>query len=45
MKVSIQAAEQLTRARIFQRRVIIWLTDDVPNIPSEDSVPLRYRKV
>ena len=24
--------------------MIIWLTDNVPNIPSEDSVPLRYRK-
>src|SRR5262249_52009763 len=26
------------------RRVIIWLTDDVPNIPSEDSIPARYRR-
>ena len=26
------------------RRVIIWLTDNVPNVPSEDSVPLRYRR-
>ena len=25
------------------RRVIIWLTDNVPNIPSESEVPLRYR--
>jgi VWFA-related protein len=28
----------------YSRRVIIWLTDNVPNIPSEDAVPLRYRK-
>lgn len=40
-----QAAEQLTTGKNpSSRRVIIWLTDDVPNIPSEDSVPLRYRK-
>jgi VWFA-related protein len=40
-----QAAEQLTRGKNpSSRRVIIWLTDNVPNIPSEDSVPLRYRK-
>jgi VWFA-related protein len=40
-----QAAEQLTKTKNpSSRRVIIWLTDDVPNIPSEDSVPLRYRK-
>jgi VWFA-related protein len=40
-----QAAEQLTKGKNpSSRRVIIWLTDDVPNIPSEDSVPLRYRK-
>jgi len=40
-----QAAEQLTKGRNpSSRRVIIWLTDNVPNIPSEDSVPLRYRK-
>ena len=39
-----QAAEQLTKGKnSSSRRVIIWLTDDVPNIPSEDSVPLRYR--
>ncbi|HEY2169701.1 MAG TPA: VWA domain-containing protein [Candidatus Angelobacter sp.] len=39
-----QAAEQLTKGKnASSRRVIIWLTDDVPNIPSEDSVPLRYR--
>ena len=40
-----QAAEQLaTDKNPSSRRVIIWLTDDVPNIPSEDSVPLRYRR-
>lgn len=39
-----QAAEQSTKSKNpSSRRVIIWLTDDVPNIPSEDSVPLRYR--
>jgi len=40
-----QAAEQLTKGKNpSSRRVIIWLTDDVPNVPSEDSVPLRYRR-
>jgi VWFA-related protein len=40
-----QAAEQLAKGNnSSSRRVIIWFTDDVPNIPSEDSVPLRYRK-
>lgn len=40
-----QAAEQLAKGKNpSSRRVIIWLTDDVPNIPSEDSVPLRYRR-
>lgn len=40
-----QAAEQLTRGKnASSRRVIIWLTDNVPNIPSEDAIPLRYRK-
>lgn len=39
-----QATEQLAKGKnASSRRVIIWLTDDVPNIPSEDSVPLRYR--
>ena len=39
-----QAADQLAKSKnAYSRRVIIWLTDDVPNIPSEDSVPLRYR--
>jgi VWFA-related protein len=40
-----QAAEQLAKGKnASSRRVIIWLTDDVPNVPSEDSVPLRYRR-
>jgi VWFA-related protein len=40
-----QSAEQLAKGKnASSRRVIIWLTDDVPNVPSEDSVPLRYRK-
>jgi VWFA-related protein len=39
-----QATEQLAKSKnAYSRRVIIWFTDDVPNIPSEDSVPLRYR--
>lgn len=39
-----RAADQLAKSKnAYRRRVIIWLTDDVPNIPSEDSVPLRYR--
>ena len=40
-----QAAEQLTKGKNpSSRRVIIWLTDDVPNLPSERDVPPRYRK-
>jgi VWFA-related protein len=40
-----QAAEQLTKGKnASSRRVIIWLTDDVPNIPSENATPLRYRQ-
>ncbi|MBZ5504645.1 MAG: VWA domain-containing protein [Acidobacteriia bacterium] len=40
-----QAAEQLKRGKNpTSRRVIIWLTDNVPNIPSENDIPLRYRK-
>jgi VWFA-related protein len=31
-----QAAAQATKANIDDRRVILWLTDNVPNIPSED---------
>ena len=39
-----QAAEQLARSKnAASRRVIIWLTDDVPNIPSETEVAPRYR--
>src|SRR5579884_338370 len=39
-----QAAEQLAKGKNpASRRVIIWLTDDVPNIPAE-SVPARYRR-
>ena len=35
-----QAAEQLTKGKNpSSRRVIIWLTDDVPNIPSEGFRP------
>jgi len=40
-----QAAEQLTKGKnSSSRRVIIWLTDDVPNLPSERDVPPQYRK-
>lgn len=40
-----QAAEQLTTGKNpASRRVIIWLTDDVPNVPSDSAVPLRYRR-
>jgi len=40
-----QAAEQLTKGKSpSSRRVIIWLTDDVPNLPSEKEVPPWYRK-
>jgi VWFA-related protein len=39
-----QAAEQLAKGKnASSRRVIIWLTDNVPNIPSENAIPLRYR--
>ena len=39
-----QAAGQLAKSKnATSRRVIIWLTDNVPNIPSENAVPLRYR--
>src|SRR4029077_15134737 len=41
-----RAVEQLTQSKNqSSRRVIIWLTDDVPNIPSENEVPLRYRRI
>jgi len=40
-----RAAEELTKSgKASSRRVIIWLTDDVPNIPSEAEIPLRYRR-
>jgi VWFA-related protein len=40
-----QAARQLAQAKnASSRRVIIWLTDDVPNIPAESEIPLRYRR-
>ena len=40
-----QAAEQLTRGKNpSSRRVIIWLTDDVPNLPTESEVPPWNRK-
>jgi VWFA-related protein len=40
-----QAAEQLAKSgNALSRRVIIWLTDDVPNIPSESEIPSRYRR-
>lgn len=39
-----RATEELAKGKDpSRRRVIIWFTDDVPNVPSEDSVPLRYR--
>lgn len=40
-----QASEQLAKGNKYSsRRVIIWLTDNVPNIPSESEIPLRYRR-
>jgi len=39
-----QAAEQLNKSNPSSRRVIIWLTDNVPNLPSEAEIPLRYRR-
>src|SRR5947209_10858936 len=40
-----QAAQKLAQSKnSSSRRVIIWLTDDVPNIPSETDLPLRYRR-
>lgn len=38
-----QAAQELTKGKPSSRRVIIWLTDDVPNVPSETSISPRYR--
>jgi VWFA-related protein len=39
-----QAATKLSESNSSTRRVIIWLTDDVPNIPSETELPARYRR-
>lgn len=40
-----QAAEQLTKGRNpSSRRVIIWLTDDVPNLPTESDVAPWHRR-
>jgi VWFA-related protein len=40
-----RAAEQLAKSgHEPSRRVIIWLTDDVPNIPSETDIAIRYRR-
>ncbi|HEY1936863.1 MAG TPA: VWA domain-containing protein [Candidatus Angelobacter sp.] len=40
-----QAAELLAKGKNpSSRRVIIWLTDNVPNVPSETDIPLRYRR-
>ena len=39
-----QAAVQSAKSRNpSSRRVVLWMTDDVPNIPS-DALPLRYRR-
>src|ERR1041385_2703946 len=39
-----RAAEQLSKSKnASSRRVIIWLTDDVPNVPTEN-IPLRFRR-
>ena len=41
-----QAAAQLTRGKNpASRRVIIWLTDDVPNIPSQNIPPQERRSL
>lgn len=39
-----QAAQELSHSNSASRRVIIWLTDDVPNIPSETALLPRYRR-
>jgi VWFA-related protein len=40
-----QAAEQLTKGKnSSSRRVIIWLTDDVPNLPTESDVAPWHRR-
>ena len=38
-----QAADELAKGKPVSRRAIIWLTDNVPNIPA-DSIPARYRR-
>ncbi|MBZ5521418.1 MAG: VWA domain-containing protein [Acidobacteriia bacterium] len=38
-----QAAAQSSRAANGRRRIVIWLTDNVPNIPSEE-LKYKYRK-
>ena len=43
-KVFSRRRSSWQRQEHSSRRVIIWLTDNVPNVPSEDSVPLRYRR-
>ncbi|HEY7406123.1 MAG TPA: VWA domain-containing protein [Candidatus Angelobacter sp.] len=40
-----QATQELMKGgNASSRRVIIWLTDDVPNVPSETAIPPRYRR-
>jgi VWFA-related protein len=39
-----QAAESLSQSSASSRRVIIWLTDDVPNIPSETELSPYLRR-
>jgi VWFA-related protein len=40
-----QAAEELAKSQnASSRHAIIWLTDNVPNVPSETAIPLRYRR-
>jgi VWFA-related protein len=36
-----QAAAHLEKVNVLRRRVIIWLTDDIPNFPSEE-IRARY---
>lgn len=38
-----QAATQSARADTGRRRIVIWLTDNIPNIPSEE-LRYKYRK-
>ncbi len=40
-----QATQELAQSKNpSSRRVIIWLTDDVPNVPSETAIAPRYRR-